>query len=236
VSDTRHDTNPRNGDCNGNAAPYVLGALPEGEFQEFVAHLATCAVCREEVASLQTVVAALPAAVPQHRAPATLKEQVLAEVVADARRRSIATGEPAAPRRAERPRWRPVLAPIAVGLAVLALLVVVLASSGGGGSKVVRAQVLAPGASGFVRVSGGHAELTLRGMPQTAPGRVYEVWVKKTGAPKPTDALFTVTSAGRATVGVPGGVAGVRDVLVTSEPAGGSLAPTRQPIVVAALG
>jgi hypothetical protein len=96
--------------------------------------------------------------------------------------------------------------------------------------------VLAPGASGFVRVSGGHAELTLSGMPQTTPGRVYELWVKTTGAPKPTDALFTVTSAGRATVGVPGGVAGVRDVLVTSEPAGGSLAPTRQPIVVAALG
>jgi anti-sigma-K factor RskA len=236
VSDERHDATARNGDCNGNAAPYVLGALPEGEYQEFVAHLETCSVCREEVASLQTVAAALPAAVPQHRAPAPVKQRVMGDVSADARRRALTAGEPAAAAlRLGRPRWRPLLAPVAVGLAVLALLAVVLASSGGGGTKVVRAQVLAPGASGYVRVSGGRAELTLSGMPQTTPGRVYEVWVKTTGAPKPTDALFTVTSAGRATVGVPGGVAGVRDVLVTSEPAGGSPAPTRKPIVVAAL-
>jgi hypothetical protein len=59
--------------------------------------------------------------------------------------------------------------------------------------------------------------------------------VNTTGAPKPTDALFNVTSAGRATVGIPGGVRGVRDVLVTSEPAGGSPAPTRNPVVIAPL-
>ena len=45
-------------------------------------------------------------------------------------------------------------------------------------------------------------------MPQTAPRRVYEVWVKRSGAPQPTDALFTVTAAGDATVGVPGSVRG----------------------------
>ncbi len=236
MSDERHDLTARNGDCDGNAAPYVLGALPEGEYQRFVAHLSTCAVCREEVASLQSVAAALPAAVPQQRAPASLKELVMRDVIADARGAGAGARERVAgPRRAGWPRWRPVLAPVAVGLAVLALLAIVLASSGGGGTRVVRAQVLAPGASGVVRVSDGHAELSLSGMPQTSPGRVYEVWVKTTGAPKPTDALFNVTSAGRATVGIPGGVAGVRAVLVTSEPAGGSPAPTRNPIVVAPL-
>ena len=43
-------------------------------------------------------------------------------------------------------------------------------------------------------------------MPQAAPGRVYEVWVKRAGLPQPTDALFTVSSAGDASVGVPGSI------------------------------
>jgi hypothetical protein len=60
---------------------------------------------------------------------------------------------------------------------------------------------------------------------------VYEVWIKRAGAPLPTDALFTVAADGAATVGVPGGVSGVREVLVTSEPRGGSRAPT-SPVVI----
>jgi hypothetical protein len=110
--------------------------------------------------------------------------------------------------------------------------------SGGGGrgtSRTIRAEVLARGASGFVRVSRGHAELTLTGMPQPSPGRVYELWIKRAGAPTPTDALFTVSTGGAATVGVPGGLAGVRAVLVTSEPLGGSRVPTRAPAVIARL-
>jgi len=96
--------------------------------------------------------------------------------------------------------------------------------------------VRAPGASGWLRLSGGHAELTLAGMPQTNLGRVYEVWVERSGAPEPTDALFTVTSRGAATVGVPVGVPGARAVLVTSEPLGGSRVPTTPPMVIARLG
>jgi hypothetical protein len=65
---------------------------------------------------------------------------------------------------------------------------------------------------------------------------VYEVWVKRVGAPQPTDALFTVTSRGAATVGVPGSVAGVKEVLVTSEPLGGSRVPTSTPAIIARLG
>jgi hypothetical protein len=58
---------------------------------------------------------------------------------------------------------------------------------------------------------------------------VYEVWLLHSGSasPQPTDALFTVTKAGSATVEVPGGGAGrVREVLVTSEPLGGSTTPS----------
>jgi hypothetical protein len=161
------------------------------------------------------------------------------EVRQDARRARGAEA-PASGSRAPSPRrgWRPVLAPAALAAAVIAVLAIVVSGGGGGagGARVYRAQVSAPGASASVRVSGGHAELTLAGMPQASPGRVYEVWVKRAGSPAPTDALFTVSSAGSATVGVPGGVAGVREVLVTSEPLGGSRVPTTSPTIVARLG
>jgi len=65
---------------------------------------------------------------------------------------------------------------------------------------------------------------------------VYELWIKRSGGPERTDALFTVSSHGEASVGVPGGTAGVKTLLVTSEPLGGSSAPTTAPVVVARLG
>jgi anti-sigma-K factor RskA len=231
------DVQPLSGDdCKGNVAPYVLGALPADEHEAFLVHLQSCAVCREEVAALQTVVATLPAAVPRHAAPAHLKQRVMAEVGREAQ--LLGTRAPQRDRAAAvaSRRWTPVLAPFALGLAVIAALAIVLGGGGGGaGTRVIHASVSAPGASAYVRVSSGHAELTLANMPQTQPGRIYEVWVKRAGAPQPTDALFTVTSRGAATVGVPGSVAGVKEVLVTSEPLGGSRVPTRTPTVIAHL-
>jgi hypothetical protein len=66
-------------------------------------------------------------------------------------------------------------------------------------------------------------------------GRVYEVWLKGAGAPQPADALFTVSASGDATVGVPGVVPGIREVMVTAEPLGGSRTPTGRPVIVAHL-
>ena len=72
-------------------------------------------------------------------------------------------------------------------------------------------------------------------MPKPVPGKVYEVWLKRSGKPQPTDALFTVSSAGTATVGVPGSLNGVKAVMVTAEPDGGSRVPTSAPVIVATL-
>jgi hypothetical protein len=72
-------------------------------------------------------------------------------------------------------------------------------------------------------------------MPQSPAQQVYEVWIKRAGRPEATDALFTVSSAGTATVGVPGSIKGVKQIMVTAEPRGGSLAPTSTPVIVASL-
>ncbi len=113
---------------------------------------------------------------------------------------------------------------------------VVIAGSGSGEStRIIRAQVSPPGASASVLTSGGRAQISLAGMPPTRAGRVYEVWIERSGPPAPTDALFTVTSGGDATVAVPGSVDGVKELLVTSEPLGGSKVPTSSPVIVAKL-
>lgn len=226
--------------CGQDSAPYVLGALTETEHEAFVAHLETCAVCRDEVAALGVVAAALPAAVAQTSAPRDLKRRVMSTVQAEAElrgaseragapRRRLSSGRPGSPRG----WWHPLVASLA-GAAVVAVVAVVLAS-GGGGTRVIRAQVSVPGVSASLRVRSDRAELTIAGMPQSPPGHVYEVWVKRAGAPQPTDALFTVSRAGDATVAVPGRFSGVTAVMVTAEPEGGSRVPTTTPVIVASL-
>jgi anti-sigma-K factor RskA len=226
--------------CGDSAAPYVLGALTPDEHDAFARHLDSCAVCREEVAALRVVASALPAVAPQLSAPPELKQRVMASV------REELGGEAVASQRSPRrrtafawPRWRsPFAAPVALGgLAVVVVLAVIALYSGGGGggTRVIRAEVSPPHADASLRISGGHAQLDISGLPQTSAQRVYEVWVKRSGAPQPTDALFTVTAAGDATVGVPGSVNGVKVVMVTSEPRGGSKVPTTTPVIVAHL-
>jgi anti-sigma-K factor RskA len=223
--------------CGSNAAAYVLGALSDDEGRAFRSHLQSCAVCREEVAALSVVADALPAAAPQLTAPSELKRRVMAAVREEAPR--VSPSPSRAPDRrpfaALRLRLRPALAGLALAAAVIALAVIAFAPGGGSGVRVIRADVLSPRATVLLRLGGGRAELSIAGLPQSAPGRVYEVWLKSAGRPRPTDVLFTVTSAGDATVGVPGSLSGVSEVLVTSERRGGSSVPTRAPVIVAHL-
>jgi len=60
------------------AAPYVLGVLTGAEREAFVAHLQTCALCRQEVASLAPVVEGLPQTLDQAPLPPALRARVLA--------------------------------------------------------------------------------------------------------------------------------------------------------------
>ncbi len=69
-------------------------------------------------------------------------------------------------------------------------------------------------------------------MPQPPLGEIYEVWLARTSAsPQPTDALFGVTNSGSGSVNVPGSLRGVREVMVTREPLGGSSHPTSAPLL-----
>jgi Anti-sigma-K factor rskA len=88
----------------------------------------------------------------------------------------------------------------------------------------------------FLRRSGYRGELAISGMSEPPVGEVYQVWVKRSGSPpRPTDALFSVTSMGSAAVDIPGSLRGVRQVMVTAEPLGGSARPTSPAVLSVAL-
>jgi len=230
MTDHAHIHDPS--DCGGDAAPYVLGALTREEAEAFRSHLSTCAVCRDEVAALKMAADALPLAAPQLPAPRRLRRRVVS-AVHEQPRKVAGVARRSAPR--QRVVWPAAALGGAVALAAV-VAVFVLARGGSSGVRVVRASVSAPSASALVRVSGGHAELIVRAMPRPPGGKIYEIWLKRDGrSPSPTDALFSVTSTGDGVVAVPGDLDGVREVLVTPEPLGGSSAPTHSPVIIARL-
>ena len=232
--------NPRepDNDClhGEDAAAYVLGALEHDEHERFSEHLAGCAECRAEVAELQPVVDELPASAPAASAPKEMRARILATVRSEAELLGAAgAGADRPPSRTPAGRM-PRFAFAGAGLALAALVAVLIAVSLGSSSHSVTTPGSAPvGATASLRQRDGHAELIVERMPPPALGRIYEVWLKRGGGePKPTNALFGVTNHGSAAVDVPN-LHGVKEVLVTSEPAGGSLHPTSAPVIRVAL-
>jgi Anti-sigma-K factor rskA len=117
-----------------------------------------------------------------------------------------------------------------LGIALGGVLVLAFNS---GGHTPTRRSPPQPGGRASLREVGDRAELLVSEMPEPPVGEVYELWVLRPGSsPQPTDALFTVTRAGAGTVDVPGGVGhGIREVMVTREPLGGSAIPTSPPVL-----
>jgi Anti-sigma-K factor rskA/Putative zinc-finger len=221
---------------------YALGALDEHEVEPFRAHLETCAECREELAQLQGVTDSLAIAVPHAQPSADLRGRLMATVRAEAELLRATGHEADRPVRARSVwRWRVLPGLVAAGALAAGVLIGALALGTGSPqqTRVIQAQVLPPAghdATAALRKVGSHVQLQVTGMPAPALGRIYEVWLKDgSRPPQPTDALFSVTSQGNGTVGVPGDLRGVSTVMVTEEPAGGSLKPTHSPVIVASV-
>ena len=223
-------------------APFALGACPDDEADLVREHLHDCATCRDTLAELSIGRDALLTDVPERAPSAALKAQVMDRVHADAELFGAAT-----PRRTPAPvpsrfAWlRRPLPLLATAAAMLVAVVIGVSQLGGGdgapGSRTVPAQVdtaQAPRGSAHLVVDGGRARLVVAGLPDPGRGRVYEVWLRTAGGtPRPTSALFSVDRTGAGETAVPGDISGVDQVLVTSEPSGGSTSPSRVPLVVA---
>ena len=236
---TVEESMPGKHDCGVDAAAYVLGALEPDEAAAFSRHLATCVVCRDEVAAFQHTANALAMTPPQHAAPRGLKRRVMRAV------RESDAADQAQGASARRPRRvgsglfvpRPAVAALGAFAVVVVIGAIIVGSSGSSGTRTIAAAVTGTPGTAQLSVSGGHGQLVLRNFPQPAAGHIYEMWELRSGAkaPAPTGTLFSVNSSGAGNVGVPGGLHGVSKVLVTQEPVGGSLTPTSTPVIVASL-
>ena len=236
------DTCPRIDD----AASYVLRAIPDAEWEGYAAHASRCPACTAKIEELSFVSDALLSGVPQLSAPPEIRSRVMAVVRAEAELLD-ASGAMAdrpivrQPSRRFNLQWlRPwpaaVLAASLLALGIGGGAVLVGGPDGGTASKTIACAQAPGGASCTMRVTGDNAKLVVAGLPAPPEGRIYQVWLDRDNgtAPEPTEALFSVRK-GRASVDVPGDLKGVKQVLVTDEPLGGSEVPTRQPVIAAGI-
>jgi anti-sigma-K factor RskA len=227
---------------------YLLGALPNDERERFERHLAACPECRREVEELSVAVDALPSAAPPVTPPPQLKQRIMGVVDAEASLLAAAGSRADEPAPAERRERRGLLArrwtfrpAFALAASVLLLAVGVAAgvlAGGGSGERTVTAQVAGAAATAQAKLVVGKdgSQLVMSDFPQPPAGRVYQVWTLRAGqSPQPTNVLWTPLADGSATVSVPGSLDGVQNVLVSTEPRGGSAAPTTMPVVNASL-
>jgi anti-sigma-K factor RskA len=237
-------------------ASYLLGSCTEPEAAAVERHLEVCGKCARDVEQLRPARDALLVAVTQVRPSPALKARVMAAVEAEARlfaaARSPVERTPV-DRSAETPagerrgrwldRWRaPVPAwALACGLIALLALGALVATGldrGPAPGREIVARVdarQAPAGRATIRITSDDATLKVQDLPAPGRGRAYQVWLV-TGAtgPQPTRAMFGI-DAGRASVDLPREAHDADELLVTSEPRGGSRSPTRPPVLSAPL-
>lgn len=229
-----------------DAGAYVLLAMTDDERERYSAHLGDCQVCAAKVAELGFVADALLSGVTQLTAPPEIRDRVMSVVRAESE--LLLAAGPLADRPVEREstrrfnllRLRPwpaaVLATALLALGIGGGALLVGGADGGPETRTIACANAPEGATCQVQVSDDSAKLVVGGLAAPPEGRIYQVWLDRDNgtAPEPTAALFSVRKGG-ASVAVPGDLSGVKQVLVTHEPLGGSEVPTRQPVIAAPL-
>lgn len=230
-------------------AAYMLGALEPEEAAQLKLHAEGCERCRSEMRWLTAAVEVLPEAVERVEPPRQLRERVMSEVRVDAdteRRRSDTEryGAAAPGWVARASAWLrglgsgPMgLRPIA-GVAAAVLVVVVVAGfaigggigGGGDGTSSFVSEQPSSGVTATVVRKGDAGTLHLTSVEKLPNDRVLEAWVRRGEKIEPVRALFVPDRQGHASTTL-GDMKGVNTVMVTTEPPGGSAAPTSAPIV-----
>jgi len=214
---------------------YALGCLDEDEAAAVVAHLATCAECREELASYEMVTDSLATAVPIIQPPTVLKEHLLARTH---------TAVPSTPTRLDRltaffrswrqrPIWQPALVLTLLAVIIAALFIWQQNNSAASAQYALSPTDAAPGASGQISVAAdGSATLTINNLPPLASDQQYQLWLIDNGE-RDSGAIFSVNDDGAAVVAIKS-TRPLTDYAafgITIEPAGGSPGPTGERVL-----
>lgn len=212
---------------------YVLGALSPGDAEACARHIEVCEACSAEARWLTPAVDRIPQDTQRVEPPAGLRERIMAEVKADAGARSPS------------PRAKPSFFDRFGGLGlrqlagITAVLLVCVAVAGywvgSGGSPgdpatTTYVEGQSPAVTATVVREGDTATLSLANVDPLSERRVLQAWVQRGDQIEPVPALFAPDRGGEAKTIIED-MYGVEAVMVTTEPAGGSEAPTEDPFV-----
>lgn len=246
---------PREPDLTELIGPYVLGACTPTEAAEMRARMVVDPELRREVESYAAVREALLDAPQPDTAPGPEMRAQVMDVVRQEAALFVAAGWAAPAAEPTTPGWRRRLAGVRErlgrrgALAVVATVVVAIVIAGAsvvgfgsgdgpseGDGTVVAGRVLgaaAPQGRAEIVVDGDAGELRVSGFPAAGEGREYQVWVRSgQDDPRPTTIRFDVDRNGDGRAAIPAqAMVGTDEVLLTSEPDGGSPAPTRDPVL-----
>lgn len=210
---------------------YALGALPAETLAAIGEHLDSC-VNHPEAAHFRAVASTLVFAPPEIAPPAALKTRLMAAVREEA---SQSTNGPRAGlfgwlKRVTPQRAVPYVLAGALAVAIAALIL----TNTGGSDSPDRAVITLAGASDASAVlhelEDGVVVMEAAGLQPLADDQTYQVWAIRSGQPESLGLLGTAPE-GNALGAMRADLSGIDAVAVTVEPAGGSSAPTTEPIL-----
>lgn len=223
-------------------AAYALGALEPGEAAEVETHLAECDRCRAHLRWLEPALQVLPESVERIEPRKGVRDRLMAEVRADAKRAQAGAHERSGFRRiagwlgGSAYGWKPAAALAAVALLAVAIVGYEVGSNDSGDAPpVVLTQEEPSGIDVRMTSDDEGGTLKLEGVEPLPDDRVLEAWVQREGEVEAVPALFVPNHEGKASTVIED-MDGVEVVMVTREPEGGSETPTSDPIVTMEVG
>lgn len=226
-------------------ATHAVGALDGRDLELLETHLLDCPNCREYLEWLNPAVQALPLTVEMREPPASLKSRIMADVDADleaAAEVGSPSGRRSRPTAAGRSRFRfwSDASPRAVFGTALAATVLLIGAAIGisaltdSGSPTPAPIVLESGPTtagthGTLEIEGDSGTVKIAALPELESDRVFQMWIARDGEILPGE-VFVPADGSEAELTMDG-IEGVEAVMVSEEPAGGSAAPTSDPIL-----
>jgi hypothetical protein len=126
---------------------------------------------------------------------------------------------------------RPLAGLAALGLVVAAVAAYAIGSGDSGGANTTTVVAgRSPGVVAEVVSDGGSGTLHLANLHQLPSNKVLQAWVERDGRVVSAKTLFVPNQDGTASATIDD-MEGVKTVMVTAEPRGGSVQPTSSPIV-----